>query len=85
VHDQNAPRPFDGDPPAGAIKDSERVFEHVDLDTEIKDSSRDIPFSLSRPAGHYYIQLRFILYRFKDGKATPKLNNSSWQEGAAIA
>ena len=69
VEDQNAPKPFDGNPPGSAIKDSERVLEHVDLDTEIKDSSREIPFSLSRPAGHYYIQLRFILYRFEGGKA----------------
>ena len=69
VQDQNAPKPFEGDPPAEAIKDIESVFEAVDLAREITASTRDIPFSVSRPPGYYYIQLRFILYRIQDGKA----------------
>lgn len=69
VDDENAPKPFDGDPPGEAIKDSEHVLKEVDFEHESAVPTREIPFSVSRPAGHYYIQLRFILYRFKDGKA----------------
>jgi hypothetical protein len=69
VNDERAAKPFDGDPPGDAIKDSEHLLEEVDFDTETSVATRAIPFSVSRPAGHYYIQLRFILYRFKDGKA----------------
>ena len=69
VQDDKAPKPFGGDPPGDAIKDTETVFEAVDLANEITVSTRDIPFSLSRPPGYYYIQLRFILYRIQDGKA----------------
>ena len=69
VDGENAPKPFDGDPPGEAIKDSEQVIEEVDFDNESTVTTREIPFSVTRPAGHYYIQLRFILYRFKAGKA----------------
>lgn len=69
VADEIAAKPYDGDPPGEAIKDSEHLLEEVDLDTETTVATRTIPFSVRRPAGHYYIQLRFILYRFKDGKA----------------
>ena len=69
VDNERAAKPFDGDPPGDAIKDSEHLLEEVDFQTETTVPTRAIPFSVSRPAGHYYIQLRFILYRFKDGKA----------------
>jgi hypothetical protein len=68
VQGENATKPFRGDPPGNAIKDVERVFEAVDFAKEITVSSREIPFSLSRPPGYYYIQSRFILYRIQDNK-----------------
>lgn len=67
VEDENATKPFEGNPPGEAIKDLERLLEDVHLNQESRATTREIPFSVSRSAGHYYIQLRFILYRFEDG------------------
>ncbi|MBK1884731.1 hypothetical protein JIN85_20130 [Luteolibacter pohnpeiensis] len=69
VDEESAAKPYHGEPTGDAIKDSEHLLEEVDFDTETTVATRAIPFSVSRPAGLYYIQLRFILYRFKDGKA----------------
>jgi hypothetical protein len=68
VADPDAPAPYDGDPPAEAITDCLEVYNEVDLNTEIQDSTRAIPFALERAAGYFYLQLRTQLYRKQDGK-----------------
>ena len=60
--------PYDGDPPADAVTDCPELYDNVDLDTERVESTRSIPFSIEHSAGHYYIQLRTLLYRKQDGK-----------------
>ncbi len=60
--------PFDGDPPAEAVTDCPELYNEVDLDHELDETSRSIPFSIRHPSGHYYIQLRTLLYRKQDGK-----------------
>ena len=55
--------PYAGDPPADAATDSTQICKEVDLHKEVIQSTRIIPFSLERPAGHYYIQVRTILFR----------------------
>ena len=64
----DAEAPFDGDPPAEAVTDCPELYNEVDLDHELHETSRSIPFSISHPSGHYYIQLRTLLYRKQDGK-----------------
>ena len=61
--------PYGGEPPNDAITDSEHVLEEVEFDIENTNSTRVIPFSVKRPAGYCYLQLRFILYRFVGDKA----------------
>ena len=55
--------------------DVEDVLEDVDFVRESTDSVRVIPFSIMRPGEYYYIQLRFILFRFKDGKHYAQVEN----------
>jgi hypothetical protein len=68
VSDADAPAPYNGDPPADAVTDCPELYSEVDLDTESRESTRAIPFSLERPTGHYYLQLRTLLYRKQEGK-----------------
>jgi hypothetical protein len=68
VSGANAPVPYNGDPPAGVETECPELYSEVDLDTEIHESKRTIPFSLEHASGHYYLQLRTILYRKQDGK-----------------
>jgi len=60
--------PYDGDPPPDAVTDCPDLYNQVDLDTEIVESVRTIPFSIEHASGHYYLQLRTLLYRQQDGK-----------------
>ena len=60
--------PYRGDPPADAAKDCPEIYNNVNLDVELLDESRDIPFSIEHPTGYYFIQVRSILYRKNKGK-----------------
>ena len=64
----DAPAPYDGDPPGDVVIDCEELYNEVDLDTEVEQPVRTIPFSVKRPAGSYYLQLRTLLYRKQDEK-----------------
>lgn len=66
VDAEDAPAPFDGDPPAEAATNCEQIFKQVDLFTESKQSSYDLPFRIDRPAGFYYLQVRAILFRTQE-------------------
>lgn len=58
-----APVPYGGDPPKDAATDNTKICADVDLQTEVRQSTRIIPFSLKRPSGHYYVQIRTLLFR----------------------
>jgi hypothetical protein len=62
------PAPFGGDPPAEAATDCHEVVKQVDLNTESSQSAYDLPFSVGRPAGFYYLQVRAILLRTQADK-----------------
>jgi hypothetical protein len=64
----DAPAPYNGDPPAEAASDYDKVFEQVNLEKESQDSAVEIGFSVERPAGYYYVQVRVILFQAKEGK-----------------
>jgi hypothetical protein len=68
VEAADAPVPYGGDPPAEAATDCHEVVKHVDLDTETNRAAYDLPFSIERPAGFYYLQVRAILFRTQAGK-----------------
>ena len=56
--------PHAGEPPIHAINDCPELYnDDVDLDRELIQPSRDIPFSIEHRTGHFYIQLRTILFR----------------------
>jgi hypothetical protein len=60
----DAPAPYDGDPPTDEVeKDCIELLVDVDLDIEVHQSTRIIPFAVEHPAGHYYLQLRTVLFR----------------------
>ena len=64
----DAPAPYDGDPPGDAVIDCAELYNEVDLDIEVNQATRTIPFSIERPAGNYYLLLRTLLYRKQDEK-----------------
>src|SRR5689334_3798740 len=64
----DAPAPYAGDPPARAATDCHEVYKQVDLDREWSQSAYDLPFSIERQPGFYYIQVRAILFRTQGGK-----------------
>ena len=68
VQSAESPVPFGGDPPAKEVTDDEKVFDKVDLNSESTRTSFEHSFSVERPAGYYYIQLRVILFRLHSGK-----------------
>lgn len=68
VEGPDSPKPYDGDPPVESVTDDPKLYEKVDLDAELVETKRTIPFSIQHAAGHYYIQLRTILYRKQEGK-----------------
>jgi hypothetical protein len=64
----DAPPPYAGDPPAEAATDCHEVYKQVELDTELTQAAYELPFSVERPPGHYYLQARAILFRTQGGK-----------------
>jgi hypothetical protein len=68
VPEPDAPVPFNGDPPAEAATDCEKVLEQVDLETESQVATREFPCRVERPPGYYFVQVRVILFRMKAGK-----------------
>jgi hypothetical protein len=64
----DAPAPFDGDPPAEAATDCDKIFEQVDLKNESQNPVIDIRFAVERSRGYYYVQVRAILFQVKAGK-----------------
>src|SRR5690348_8313824 len=64
----DAPAPYGGDPPAEAATDCDKVFKQVDLDTESRETMFEHHFGIERAPGYYYVQLRVILFRVRDGK-----------------
>jgi len=61
-------RPLWGDPPAEAATDTHPIAERVDFDNESVESAYDLPFEVERPPGHYYLQVRAILFRLRTGQ-----------------
>jgi hypothetical protein len=68
VGSADAPAPYGGDPPAEAATDCHQVAKQVDLNTESSQVRYELPFSVERPAGFYYLQVRAILFRAQAGK-----------------
>ena len=68
VPSADTPAPFGGDPPTEAVTDWEKVIEQADLNTEVDQPAYDLPFTVERPAGFYYLQVRVILFRAQAGK-----------------
>lgn len=68
VEKESSEAPYDGNPPGDLIKDFQEISDVVKFEGVIKDASREFAFSLQRPSGYYYLQLRFILYRVDKGK-----------------
>jgi hypothetical protein len=62
------PAPYGGDPPAEAVIDSHEIFKQVDLNTELSQTSYELPFAVERPAGFYYLEVRAILFRTQEAK-----------------
>ena len=63
VGSSNSQPPYNGDPPAEVVIDCSELYHSVDLNSERVDTSLNIPFSVEHASGHYYLQLRTILYR----------------------
>lgn len=68
VNGPDAPAPYNGDPPAEAATDCDKVLEQVELDNESQETTFDHRFAVERPPGYYYLQVRAILLRTRDGK-----------------
>lgn len=68
VSGPEVPAPYGGDPPEDAVEDSVQVLEQVDLETEVRMPARTVSFSIERPAGYYYLQLRTMLFRKQDNE-----------------
>jgi hypothetical protein len=64
----DAPAPYGGDPPGEAVTDCHEVTKQVDLHTESSQSGYGLPFTVERPAGYYYLQVRAILFRTRADK-----------------
>src|SRR5205807_1493132 len=64
----DVPAPYNGDPPAKAATDCDKVFEQVDLDKESQETAFQHDFDIERSPGYYYVQLRVILFQNRDGK-----------------
>lgn len=73
VTDADSPPPYNGDPPAEVITDCDTVFRQVDLDKESQETTFAHQFAIERSPGHYYVQLRVILFRVRDGKVFAQL------------
>lgn len=64
----DAPVPHNSDPPANAATDCDKVFEQVDLNNESQETTFEHHFGVDRPSGHYYVQVRVMLFRTHGGK-----------------
>src|ERR1700687_1905593 len=64
----DSPPPYNGDPPAEAATDCEKVFEQVDLDKESQATTFEHHFRVEHSPGYHYVQLRVILFRTRNGK-----------------
>ena len=64
----DAPTPHNGDPPAAAATDCDKILEQVDLNKESNQTTFEYQFSVERAPGYYYLQLRVILFRGRSGK-----------------
>ena len=69
VEGPDAPVPYDGDPPGEAATDCEEIYNQVDLGQELPAGTLEQRFSVQRQMGYYYVQVRAILFRSKEGKA----------------
>ena len=67
VKGPDSPSPHNGDPPAEAATDCDKVFEQVDLDNESQETTFEHHFSIERQPGYYYVQVRVILFRMREG------------------
>jgi hypothetical protein len=63
VEGADTPAPYGGDPPAEAVTDCHQIHKQVDLHTESMQAAIELPFTVERPAGFYYLQVRAILFR----------------------
>ena len=68
VDNMDSNPPYNGDPPADAVTDSQDLYNDVDLETESEITALDIPFSVEHIPGYFYIQIRTILYRKEQGR-----------------
>jgi hypothetical protein len=68
VRGPDAAPPYGGDPPSEAAIDLHKVWERVDFEKESVESSVEQTFSLKHAPGHYYVQVRAILFRSKAGQ-----------------
>jgi hypothetical protein len=64
----DAAAPHDGDPPAEAATDCDKVFERVDLNKESQQTAFEHHFGVERPSGYYYVQVRAIFFQTRDGR-----------------
>ncbi len=62
-----APPPHGGAPPASAAADIHPVSEDVHLEEESKQATLEKPFELEHEAGYFYVEVRPILFRERNG------------------
>jgi hypothetical protein len=67
VDGPEAPAPHGGDPPAEAATDCQKIAEDVHPERESREATFERPFRIEHAIGWYYVQLRVILFREKDG------------------
>jgi len=63
VDSSEDPPPYGGEPPPDACRDAVDVCVEEPGTADIHESPRQWPFAAARTPGHYYVQLRVILYR----------------------
>ena len=68
VPDADTPPPHDGDPPAEAATDCDKVFERFDPNQESHETVFTLDLTVERPLGYYYVQVRVILFRSRNGE-----------------
>lgn len=68
VEAADAASPYNGTPPPEAAIDCDKVFENVDLEAESSDACFDHKFTIERPVGFYFVQVRAILFRMQEGR-----------------
>jgi hypothetical protein len=67
VSGPDAPAPYGGNPPVEAATDCHKIIDYVHLDEETRQSTFEQPFTLEHRTGWYYVQVRAILFRERDG------------------